>query len=168
VKGRGKLVSGGSVAVELLEGGSQTLETKNVLLATGSEPAPLPPCPVDNAAAKIVDSTGALSLPRVPKSMVVVGGGVIGLELGSVWRRLGAEVTVVEFLDSLIPSMDKELATAFQRSLSKQGMKFMFGTKVTGSDASGEGVRLTLEPAKGGEAKSLDAEVVLVATGRRP
>ncbi|HET9146942.1 MAG TPA: FAD-dependent oxidoreductase, partial [Acetobacteraceae bacterium] len=116
----------------------------------------------------IVSSTGALALEAVPGHLVVIGGGYIGLELGSVWKRLGAEVTVVEFFDRLVPSMDQEVATAFQRILAKQGMKFRLGTKVTGAERGGKGIALTLEPAKGGAAETLAADAVLVAIGRRP
>ncbi len=129
---------------------------------------PLPPVPVDNSKILIVDSTGALELPKVPKRMIVIGAGVIGLELGSVWRRLGAEVTVIEYLDRIVLSADLEMATLFQKTLTKQGMKFKLGTKVTASKVNGETVSLTMEPSKGGAAETLDAECVLVATGRRP
>ncbi len=116
---------------------------------------------------RIVTSTGGLELAEVPRHLVVIGGGYIGLELGSVWRRLGAEVTVVEFLDRIVPTMDAEIATAFQRILGKQGIKFRLGTKVTAATASADGVSLTLEPAKGGAAAQLEADIVLVAVGRR-
>jgi dihydrolipoamide dehydrogenase len=112
-----------------------TLAAKDIVIATGSEPTPLPG--VDFVEGKVIDSTGALSLPAIPKHLIVVGAGVIGLELGSVWRRLGAEVTVVEFLDKVGAGMDAEVATAFQRSLTKQGMTFKMGTKVTGEDGQG-------------------------------
>jgi dihydrolipoamide dehydrogenase len=117
---------------------------------------------------KVVDSTGALSLPAVPKKLIVVGAGIIGLELGSVWRRLGAEVVVVEFLDRITPGMDKDVATAFQRALTKQGMSFKLGAKVTGAKTGKDGVELTLEPAAGGAAETLKGDAVLVAIGRRP
>jgi dihydrolipoamide dehydrogenase len=168
VKGFGKLTGPNSVNVELNAGGTQALETKNILLAVGSEVTPLPPCPVDNAGQKIVDSTGALDMQKVPKSMVVVGGGVIGLEMGSVWRRLGAEVTVVEFLDTITPAVDKETTAAFMKILKKQGFKFKLSTKVTSSKVTANGVELTLEPSAGGEATKMETEVVLVSTGRRP
>ena len=169
VKGSGKITKAGEVAATLLDGsGVKTLATKNILVATGSEPTPLPPVPVDNAKGVIVDSTGALALKAVPKRMAVIGGGVIGLEMGSVWRRLGAEVTVVEFLDRITPSLDGELTAAFNKVLVKQGMKFKLGTKVTASAPDGAGVKLTLEPSKGGAKEELAVDVVLVATGRRP
>lgn len=169
VKGFGKLTNSNSVSVDLNNnGGNKILTAKNIILAVGSEVSPLPPCPVDNNKQKIVDSTGALELKKVPKSMVVIGGGVIGLEMGSVWRRLGAEVTVVEFLDSITPAVDKEITTHFMRILKKQGMKFMLSTKVTSSKVNEDGVELTVEPSSGGTSSVLNAEVVLVATGRRP
>jgi len=168
VKGYGSLSSATTVDVALNEGGSQTLSTKNIMIATGSEVTPLPPVPVDNAGKKIVDSTGALELESVPEKMVVVGAGVIGLEMGSVWRRLGSEVTVVEFLDRITPGIDKEVAKKFQSILKKQGMKFKLKTKVTSSEVTDAGVTLTMEPSKGGDAETFDADVVLVATGRKP
>ena len=168
VKGFGKVSAANTVEVALADGGSQSLSTKNVLLATGSEVTPLPPVPVDNEAGRIVDSTGALELKEVPEHLVVIGGGVIGLEMGSVWRRLGAKVTVVEFLDRIVPSLDGELGKKFLQILKKQGMKFMLKTKVTSSELTEGGVKLTIEPSKGGEGKSLDCSHVLVSTGRRP
>jgi len=169
VKGFGKLTSGTSLDVTLNEGGNKTVQAKNILLAVGSEVTPLPPCPVDNAAKKIVDSTGALDLPSVPKKLTVIGGGVIGLELGSVYRRLGSEVTVVEFLDTITPAVDKEISGMFLKILKKQGMTFMLGTKVTQSSVEADGsVKLSLQPAAGGETTFLSSDVVLVSTGRRP
>jgi len=169
VKGKGKITRSGEVAATLNDGsGVKTLSTKNIIIATGSEPTPIPPVPVDNAKGRIVDSTGALSLKAIPKSLVVVGGGVIGLEMGSVWRRLGTEVTVVEYLDRITPSNDVEISTAFQKLLTKQGMAFKLGTKVVSSTVSDAGVTLALEPAKGGAQEELKVDVVLVATGRRP
>ena len=169
VKGKGKLKSGSEVEATLNDGaGVKTLKTKNILLATGSEVSPLPPVPVDNARGLVVDSTGALVLKKVPKKMAVIGGGVIGLEMGSVWRRLGTEVTVIEFLDRIIPTTDHETGEKFKAILSKQGMKFMMSSKVTKSVPSDSGVQLTVEPSKGGAAQTLDFDVVLVATGRRP
>lgn len=168
VKGWGKLAGPNSVSVNLSAGGNQVVEAKNIIIAVGSEVTPLPTCPVDNAGKRIVDSTGALDLGKVPKKMAVVGGGVIGLELGSVWRRLGTEVTVIEFLDTITPTLDKEISTNFKKILAKQGMKFMLGTKVTATDTSGESVKLTVEPSKGGDASVVDVDVVLVSTGRRP
>lgn len=164
--GRGQIAGQGRVNVTGADGSSQTLVTKNIVIATGSEPTPLPGVAVDQKT--IVDSTGALSLPEVPKHLVVIGAGIIGLELGSVWRRLGAQVTVVEYLDRITPGMDTEVATAFQRTLTKQGMAFKLGTKVTAAKSTGKGVELTLEPAQGGAAEKLSADIVLVAIGRRP
>jgi len=168
IKGFGKLSGPNSVQVALNAGGSQVVESKNIILAVGSEPTPLPTCPVDNAKGKVVDSTGALEIASTPKKMVVIGGGVIGLEMGSVWRRLGTEVTVIEFLDTITPSMDKEVAGNFLKILKKQGMKFQLGTKVVGTEVTATGVKLTLEPAKGGEKTVFETDVVLVSTGRRP
>ena len=165
LKGRGRLAGPGKVVVEG-PNGAVTYETRNVVIATGSEPTPLPGVAFEPG--KVVDSTGALSLPAVPKRLIVVGAGIIGLELGSVWRRLGAEVTVVEYLDRITPGMDADVAVAFQRALTKQGMKFKLGTKVTAAKTGKDGVELTVEPAKGGEAETLKGDVVLVAIGRRP
>ena len=166
VKGWGRIAGAGKVVVKAEDGSETTLETKNIVIATGSEPTPLPGVTVDNK--RIVDSTGALSLPEVPKSLVIIGAGVIGLELGSVWRRLGAEVTVVEYLDRICPGMDEETAKVFQRSLTKQGFKFQLGAKVTGAKASAKGVDLSFEPVAGGDAQTVSADYVLVAIGRRP
>ena len=166
VKGAGRIAGSGQVEVTAEDGGKTTLAAKNIVIATGSEPAGLPGVTVDQK--RIVDSTGALSLPEVPKSLVVIGAGIIGLELGSVWRRLGAQVTVVEFLDRISPGMDAEVAKAFQRELTKQGMTFKLGTKVTGAKASKTGVALTMEPVAGGEPETLQADYVLLAIGRRP
>jgi len=166
VKGAGRLVGGGKVTVAVTGGGEQTLEAKNIIIATGSDVMPLPGVTIDEK--QIVSSTGALSLAKVPAHLVVVGGGYIGLEMGSVWRRLGAKVTVVEFLDRIVPGMDGELAKTFQRVLTKQGMSFRLSTKVTGAKASKTSVTLTLEAAAGGKAETLEADVVLVAIGRRP
>lgn len=170
VKGHGKITKPGEVVANLIDGsGTTTLKAKNILIATGSEPTPLPPVPVDNSKGKIVDSTGALVLKSVPKRMAVIGGGVIGLEMGSVWRRLGTEVTVIEFLDKIVPSMDTELGDKFKAILVKQGMKFRMGSKVTKSVVNANGtVNLSVEPSKGGASENLEFDVVLVATGRRP
>jgi dihydrolipoamide dehydrogenase len=167
-KGKGKLSSPNSVGVELNDGGTEALDTKNILIATGSEVTPLPPVPVDNEGGKIVDSTGALDISKVPTNMAVIGGGVIGLEMGSVWSRLGANVTVIEFLDRICPSMDIETTKKFQTTLKKQGFKFKMKTKVTSSEVTSDGVVLTTEPSKGGDAKQENYDIVLVATGRRP
>lgn len=166
IKGAGKIVGAGKVEVTAEDGSISVLETKNIVIATGSEPSPLPGVEVDQN--RIVDSTGALSLPEVPKSLVVIGAGIIGLELGSVWRRLGAEVTVVEFLDRISPGMDAETAKTFQRSLTKQGIQFKLGSKVTGAKAGKSNVSLTVEPVAGGAAETIEAEYVLLAIGRRP
>jgi dihydrolipoamide dehydrogenase len=167
IKGFGKLSSPTSVSVSLTAGGDQVVEAKNIILAVGSEVTPLPTCPVDNAVKKVVDSTGALELEKIPAKMAVIGGGVIGLEMGSVWRRLGTEVTVIEYFDTITPSLDKEVTASFLKILKKQGMKFKLGTKVI-STTVGEGVALSLEPAAGGPVETFNVDVVLVATGRRP
>lgn len=166
IKGWGSIPAAGSVKVALEDGGEQVLQTKSILIATGSESTPLPGVETDEK--QIVTSTGALSLDKVPEHLVVIGAGVIGLEMGSVWSRLGAKVTVVEFLDRILPGMDAEIAKQTQRVLSKQGLKFKLGTKVTGAANGKGGVTLTLEPAKGGDAEEMEAAVVLVAIGRRP
>ncbi|MFN3457557.1 MAG: dihydrolipoyl dehydrogenase [Novosphingobium sp.] len=146
----------------------QKVTAKNIVIATGSSVTPLPGVTVDNDAGVIVDSTGALALNRVPNHMVVIGGGVIGLELGSVWRRLGAKVTVVEFLDQLLPGMDGDVRKEAAKIFKKQGMDIKLGTKVTGVAVDGGKATLTVEPAKGGEAATIEADCVLVAIGRRP
>ncbi|HZD24662.1 MAG TPA: dihydrolipoyl dehydrogenase [Alphaproteobacteria bacterium] len=166
VQGTGRIAAAGKVEVSVNGGGSRTLETDNIVIATGSDVAPLKGVEVDEKT--VVSSTGALSLAKVPKHMVVIGGGYIGLEMGSVWRRLGAEVTVVEFLERITPLMDGELSKQLQRSLSKQGMKFRLKTKVTAAKKVRGGVELTIEPADGGEAETLKADVVLLSIGRRP
>jgi len=166
IKGWGRIDGPGKVVVKAEDGSETVLETKNIVIATGSEPTPLPGVTIDNK--RIVDSTGALSLPEAPKSLIVVGAGVIGLELGSVWKRLGAEVTVVEFLDRILPGTDTEVANAFQKILTKQGFKFKLASKVTGATAGDKQVQLTLEPVAGGDAETLQADYVLVAIGRRP
>ena len=161
LKGAGRITAPGKVEVE-----GTTYETKNIIIATGSDSAPLKGVEVDEK--QIVTSTGALELETVPGHLVVIGGGVIGLELGSVWRRLGAEVTVIEFLDRLVPGMDGEIAKQFERVLSKQGIKFKLKSKVTGATKGKDGVTLTVEPAAGGTAEEIKADVVLLAIGRRP
>ena len=166
LKGRGRIAGQGKVEVEAADGAKTTYDAKNIIIATGSEPTPLPGVAFEEG--KVIDSTGALFLPKVPKHMIVIGAGVIGLELGSVWRRLGAEVTVVEYLDKVGAGMDAEVATAFQRGLAKQGMTFRMGTKVTGAKSVKDGVELTVEPAAGGAAETIKGDVVLVAIGRRP
>jgi dihydrolipoamide dehydrogenase len=166
IKGAGKIAGPGKVEVTGADGAMTTLDAKNIVIATGSEPAPLPGVTVDQK--RIVDSTGALSLPEVPKSLIVIGAGVIGLELGSVWRRLGSKVTVVEFLDRITPGVDEETARTFQRALAKQGMVFKLGSKVTAAKASAKSVELTVEPVAGGDAETLSADYVLLCIGRRP
>jgi dihydrolipoamide dehydrogenase len=166
IKGAGKIAAAGKVEVALNAGGTQTLAAKAIVIATGSEVASLPSLPIDEK--KIVSSTGALTLAEVPKTMVLVGGGVIGLEMGSVWQRLGAKVTVVEFLDRIMPGMDSEISKSMQRILAKQGMAFKLSTKVTGAKVGAKSVALTVEPAAGGASETLEADIVLVAVGRRP
>ncbi|MDE3735384.1 dihydrolipoyl dehydrogenase [Pseudomonas resinovorans] len=166
VKGWGRIDGAGKVVVTAADGQQQTLEAHNIVVATGSEPTPLPGVTIDNE--RILDSTGALSLPEVPKHLVVIGAGVIGLELGSVWRRLGAQVTVVEYLGRICPGLDDETAKTLQRALTKQGMSFKLSSKVTAAKSSKTGVELSIEPAAGGLAETLKADYVLVAIGRRP
>ncbi|WP_225205821.1 dihydrolipoyl dehydrogenase [Novosphingobium huizhouense] len=146
----------------------QKVTAKNIVIATGSSVTPLPGVSVDNDAGVIVDSTGALALKKVPDHLVVIGGGVIGLELGSVWRRLGAKVTVVEFLDQLLPGMDGDVRKEAAKIFKKQGMELKLSTKVTGVAVDGAKATLTVEPAKGGDAATIEADCVLVAIGRRP
>jgi len=167
VKGAARLAARDRVAVALNGGGQRALSAKKaIILATGSDSANLPGIVVDEQ--RIVTSTGALALAAVPKHLVVIGGGYIGLEMGSVWRRLGAEVTVVEFLDRVTPGMDAELSAALQRSLERQGFKFRLETKVVEAKAGKDGVALVLEPAKGGARENLKTDVVLIAVGRVP
>ncbi|GLK68954.1 dihydrolipoyl dehydrogenase [Hansschlegelia plantiphila] len=164
--GVAKIAGPGKVEVAPEGGETTTLETKAIVIATGSDVATLKGLDIDEKT--IVSSTGALALPAVPKKLVVVGGGVIGLELGSVWRRLGAEVLVVEFLDRILPGMDVDLGKQFHRLLEKQGMAFKLGSKVTGATKSGERLAVAIEPAKGGETETVEADVVLIAIGRVP
>jgi dihydrolipoamide dehydrogenase len=166
VVGEGRIAAPGTVVVKGADGKEQTLEAKSIVIATGSDVAPLPGVEIDEKT--VVSSTGALTLAAPPKRLIVVGAGVIGLELGSVWRRLGAEVTVVEFLDRILPGMDGEVAKQFQRMLERQGFRFRLGHKVTRVDKAAAGLQATIEPAAGGAAETLDADVVLVAIGRRP
>jgi dihydrolipoamide dehydrogenase len=168
IKGHGKIVAQHEIAVALADsGGNQTVSAKNIIIATGSEVTPLPPAPVDNSAGKIVDSDGALVLKKVPEHLVVIGAGVIGLELGSVYKRLGAKVTVVEYLDRVCSGLDLELGKEFAKLLKKQGLDFVFSTKVTASQVAGDKVTLTTKPAAGGATATIDCDAVLVATGRR-
>jgi len=165
LKGLGTIEKAGAVGVT--EGKKKTTyETKNIVIATGSDSAPLPGVEVDEK--QIVTSTGALALPKVPKHLVVIGGGVIGLELGSVWARFGAKVTVVEFLDRILPTNDAEVSKQFQRILAKQGFDFRLSTKVTGAKTTKTGVTLTVEPAGGGDPETIKADVVLLSIGRVP
>jgi dihydrolipoamide dehydrogenase len=164
--GTGTIVAPGKIEVTAEDGSKQLIETKRIVIATGSDVAPLPGVAIDEK--DIVSSTGALELDKVPGRLLIVGAGVIGLELGSVWRRLGSDVTVVEFLDRILPGMDSETAKQAQRLLEKQGLKFLLGQKVTKVDKQKSGLKVAIEPAAGGEPSGLDADVVLVAIGRRP
>jgi len=164
--GAGRIAGPGKVAVKGEDGNATELEAKSIVIATGSDIIRLPGIEVDEK--RVVSSTGALELPEVPAKMLVVGGGIIGLELGSVWRRLGSEVQVVEFLDRITPGMDAEVSKQFMRILKKQGIDFTLGHKVTGVDTSGNRLKATIEPADGGEAQQVEADVVLVAVGRAP
>jgi dihydrolipoamide dehydrogenase len=166
VSGQGKVLGTGKVEVSGGDGKTQTLETKNTVIATGSDIARLKGIEIDEK--RIVSSTGALSLDRVPGKLLIVGAGVIGLELGSVWHRLGSQVTVVEFLDRILPGMDGEVAKQFQRILERQGFAFKLGAKVTGVDISGKTLSAKVEPAAGGTSETLEADVVLVCIGRVP
>ncbi len=166
LKGAGRLAGPGKVEVIAADGSKAILEAKSIIIASGSRPSPLAGVAVDQQ--RIVDSTGALALPEVPGSMIVIGAGVIGLELGSVWRRLGAKVTVVEFLDRITPGLDQETAKTLQRSLTRQGMAFKLSAKVTGATARPDGVDLTVEPVAGGASETLSADYVLLAIGRQP
>ena len=166
LKGWGRIAGPGKVVVKAEDGTETEHQAKNIVIATGSEPSQLPGVTIDQK--RIVDSTGALSLPEIPKSLIVIGAGVIGLELGSVWRRLGAKVTVVEYLDRVTPGVDLEVSNALQKSLTKQGMEFKLGAKVTGAKASKTGVELTFEPVAGGAAETISADYLLTCVGRRP
>jgi dihydrolipoamide dehydrogenase len=166
IKGAGSIAGAGKVLVKAEDGSETTLDAKAIVIATGSEPASVSGVSCDGM--RIIDSTGALALPEVPKTLAVIGAGIIGLELGSVWRRLGSAVTVIEFLDRITPGMDEETAKTFQRALAKQGMVFKLGTKVTAAKAGDKGVELTVEPVAGGASETLKADYVLVCVGRRP
>ena len=167
-QGTGRVLAAGKVSVTNDKGEVQEIEAKNIVIATGSDVAGIPGVAVEIDEKVIVSSTGAIALDKVPAQLIVVGGGVIGLELGSVWGRLGAKVTVVEYLDSILGGMDAEISKQFQRMMAKQGMDFKLGAKVTGVEKSGADAKVTFEPVKGGEATVLDADVVLIATGRKP
>ena len=166
IAGKGKILGTGKVEVTGADGKAQTDETRNIVIATGSDIARLKGIEIDEK--RIVSSTGALSLEKVPEKLLIVGAGVIGLELGSVWHRLGAQVTVVEFLDRILPGMDGEVAKQFQRILEKQGFAFKLGAKVTGIDTSGNRLVAKIEPAAGGAAETLDTDVALICIGRVP
>lgn len=166
--GKGSVEGPNKVSITFNVGSSKSLDTKNIVIATGSEVTPLSAVPVDNTSDKIVDSTGALEINNVPETMAIIGGGVIGLEMGSVWSRLGTKVTVIEFLDRICPAMDIELSKKFQTSLRKQGFNFNLKTKVTKSKVVEDGVILTTEPSKGGNKHDQIYSTVLVAAGRRP
>lgn len=164
--GRGRITGPGMVEVTGADGKAQILQTTNIVIATGSEPSSLPGIEIDEE--RVVTNTGALALGRVPEKLVLIGAGVIGLELGSVWARLGAEVTVVEYLDRILPGADDEIAKTAQRTFKKQGLKFKLGQKVTGVEKLKNKLKLSMEPAKGGAAEVIEADVVIVSVGRRP
>jgi len=166
--GTGSIAKAGEVVVTDADGKTETISTKNIVIATGSDVAGIPGIEVDIDEKIIVSSTGALELTKVPKHLVVVGGGVIGLEMGSVWSRLGAKVTVVEFLDKILGPMDADVSKTFQRMLGKQGFDFKLSSKVTGVEKSKGGASVTFEPVKGGDAETIEADIVLISTGRRP
>ncbi len=166
VRGRGRIVSKGQVEVTAEDGTTRRLETRNIVIATGSEPATLPGITLDED--RIVSNTGALSLTTVPKKLVLIGAGVIGLEMGSVWARLGSEVTVIEYLDRILPGADSEIAKEAERTFKKQGLNFRLSTKVTSATRQKNKVALTVEPAAGGASEALEADVVIVAIGRKP
>lgn len=166
IHGTGRIVSAGKVEVTPENGETQILQAKAIVIATGSVPARLKGIDIDER--RIVTSTGALSLAKVPGKLIVVGAGVIGLEMGSVWSRLGSQVTVVEYLDRILPGMDGDVAKQFQRMLQKQGFTFRLGSKVTAVDTTGKVLKVSVEPAQGGESETLEADVVLVAIGRVP
>lgn len=166
--GTARILGSGKVEVTAKDGAKQVLETKNIIIATGSDVAGIPGLKIDIDEKVIVSSTGALSLAKVPQHLVVVGAGVIGSELGSVWSRLGAKVTVVEFLDKVLGPMDGEVSKQFQKLMEKQGIEYKLGAKVTGVEKTATGAKVTFEPVKGGSAETLEADIVLVATGRRP
>ena len=166
IVGEARIAAPGKIDVKGKDGAVRTIEAKNIVIATGSDVASLPGVTIDEK--QIVSSTGALALTAVPKRLLVVGGGYIGLELGSVWRRLGSEVTVVEFLDRITPGLDGEVGKQFQRILTRQGMKFQLSTKVVGVEKKGDALLVTVEPAAGGEKKTIETDILLVSIGRRP
>jgi dihydrolipoamide dehydrogenase len=164
--GTGTVIAPGQVKVTAQSGESQTVEARSIVIATGSESTPLKGIEIDERS--VLTSTGALALERVPQRMIVIGAGVIGLELGSVWRRLGSEVTVIEFLDRVLPGMDGEVAKLAQRLLTRQGMSFRLSSKVAAVDSKGKSLKATIEPAAGGSGETVETDAVLVAVGRRP
>ncbi|MGZ6006200.1 MAG: dihydrolipoyl dehydrogenase [Rhizomicrobium sp.] len=166
IVGEARIAAPGKVEVKGKDGSVRNLDTKHIIIATGSEVAMVPGVTIDEQ--QIVSSTGALTLKSVPRRLLVVGGGYIGLELGSVWRRLGSEVTVVEFLDRITPGLDGEVGKQFQRILTRQGMKFQLSTKVTGVEKKDGALIVTVEPAAGGEKKEIETDIMLVSIGRRP
>nr|XP_043631022.1 dihydrolipoyl dehydrogenase, mitochondrial-like [Erigeron canadensis] len=166
VKGYGKFLSPSEVSVDNIDGGTTVVKGKNIIIATGSDVKGLPGITIDEK--RIVSSTGALALTEIPKKLIVIGAGYIGLEMGSVWARLGSDVTVVEFAPNIVPAMDGEIRKQFQRSLEKQKMKFMLKTKVVAVDTSSDIIKLTIEPSAGGDQSVLEADVVLVSAGRNP
>lgn len=165
-QGKGRIKGSGEVEVVKADGSAQILQTKNIVIATGSEPSSLPGIEIDEE--RVVTNTGALSLTSIPKKLVLIGAGVIGLEMGCVWSRLGSDVTVIEYLDRILPGTDSEVAKEAQRTFKKQGLTFKLGTKVTNVEKLKTKLKLTMEPAQGGEAETLDADIVIVAVGRRP
>jgi len=165
-KGYGKIVAPGQVEVTRNDGTKQVINTKNIVIATGSEPTSLPGLEIDEKTC--ITSTGALALPKVPKHLILIGGGVIGLEMGSVWMRLGAQVTVVEFMPAIAAGADKEVATAFQKALTKQGMKFILETAVQGATKNGDIYTVTIKDNKTGNISTLEGDVILVSVGRKP
>lgn len=166
--GTGSIPAPGKVAIRGENGRETVLDTRNIVIATGSDVAGIPGVDVKIDEKTILSSTGALSLPKVPGHLVVVGGGVIGLEMGSVWQRLGTKVTVIEYLDKILGAMDGDVSKQFLRILQKQGMEFRLSAKVTSVEKAGKGARVVFEPVKGGEAETVEADAVLIATGRRP
>ena len=166
IVGEGRITAPGKVEVKTADGKTRSLTAKSIIIATGSDVAPLPGITIDEK--QIVSSTGAIALTSIPKKLLVVGAGVIGLELGSVWKRLGSEVTVVEFLDRVTPGIDGEVSKNFQRILTKQGFTFQLSTKVTGVEKTKTGLSVTVEPAAGGEKSTIECDVMLVAIGRIP
>jgi len=166
IVGEARIAGPGKVEVKAKDGTTRTLETRHIVVATGSDVMPLPGVTVDEE--RVVSSTGALALKQVPKRLLVVGGGYIGLELGSVWRRLGSDVLVVEFLDRITPGLDGEIAKQFQRLLGRQGMKFQLSTKVVGVEKTADALKVSVEPAAGGERQVIETDIMLVSIGRRP